>query len=205
MDRNYWCEFYETLPKTEISFASSFARFCQEKYFHDNSRRMIELGCGNGRDAVYFANHNHVVHAIDQCVIEMSEIRTNLHFLQDDFVNLEYDSFKEIDTFYSRFTLHSITQEEEEKLLFKVHDNLSVGGLFCIESRTTKDPKFGIGRCVEHNTYLHDNHRRRFVDSESFLQRVLKMGFKLRYFTEENNLSIHKGDNPVLMRIILEK
>lgn len=166
---------------------------------------MIELGCGNGRDAVYFANHNHVVHAIDQCVIEMSEIRTNLHFLQDDFVNLEYDSFKEIDTFYSRFTLHSITQEEEEKLLFKVHDNLSVGGLFCIESRTTKDPKFGIGRCVEYNTYLHDNHRRRFVDSESFLQRVLKMGFKLRYFTEENNLSIHKGDNPVLMRVILEK
>lgn len=205
MDRNYWCEFYENLPKTEISFASSFARFCQEKYFRDNSRRMIELGCGNGRDAVYFANHNHVVHAIDQCVIEMSEIRTNLHFLEDDFVNLEYDSFKEIDTFYSRFTLHSITQEEEEKLLFKVHDNLSVGGLFCIESRTTKDPKFGIGRCVDHNTYLHDNHRRRFVDSGSFLQRVLKMGFKLRYFTEENNLSIHKGDNPVLMRIILEK
>ena len=36
-------------------------------------------------------------------------------------------------------------------------------------------------------------------------KQVLDLGFKELYFIEENNLSIYKNDNPVLMRIILQK
>jgi hypothetical protein len=43
------------------------------------------------------------------------------------------------------------------------------------------------------------------VESDYFLKFLLEKGFKLIYFTEENNLSIYKEDNPVLIRIVLEK
>ena len=78
-------------------------------------------------------------------------------------------------------------------------------GLFCIEVRTTRDAKFGVGECVAENTYTNDEHKRRFVDSNVFVRDVLGIGFKVRYFTEEDNLSIYKDDNPVLMRLVLEK
>ena len=93
---------------------------------------------------------------------------------------------------------------DEEKIVKKVYDNLRQNGLFCIEVRTTKDPLCGVGRNMGDDTFFTD-HNRRFINSDVFLKHVLKLGFKLRYFTEKNNLSIYKNDNPVLMRIILEK
>ena len=109
-----------------------------------------------------------------------------------------------IDAFYSRFTVHAISKEDEDSLLPKVYNALDDDGLFCIEVRTTKDPLYGVGKYCGDNIYLTD-HKRRFIDSNEFLSTMLNIGFRLVYFTEENNLSIYKEDNPILMRIILRK
>jgi len=85
-----------------------------------------------------------------------------------------------------------------------VYAGVNDGGLFCIEVRTTKDPIFGKGENCGDNTFITD-HRRRFIDSQVFIKQCLALGFKILYFTEENNLSVHKNDNPVLMRLILQK
>ena len=42
-------------------------------------------------------------------------------------------------------------------------------------------------------------------DSHLFLNQALTLGFKMLYFTEEDNLSVYQDDNPVLMRLILQK
>ena len=78
-------------------------------------------------------------------------------------------------------------------------------GLFCIETRTTKDPIYGKGQPCGDHTFIKDNHKRRFIDAVEFREQVSKLGFKEKYFVEKNNLSIFKKDNPTLMRIILEK
>ena len=44
-----------------------------------------------------------------------------------------------------------------------------------------------------------------FIGSDEFVKTAIGLGFKLKYFTEENNLSVRVDDNPVLMRIVLEK
>ena len=78
-------------------------------------------------------------------------------------------------------------------------------GLLCIETRTTKDPIYGIGQPCGDHTFIKDNHKRRFIDAMEFREQVSKLGFKEIYFVEKNNLSVFKKDNPTLMRIILEK
>lgn len=210
MDKSYWDEFYKQHTRDSvIKQQSTFASFCQEEFFKDKKLNIIELGSGNCRDSIFFANKKHNVIAIDQSsiVIESKEhisLKDNLTIKVANFVTDDYSKYGDIDVFYSRFTMHAITKTEEEKIVKKVYDNLRQNGLFCIEVRTTKDPLYGVGCNMGDDTFFTD-HNRRFINSDVFLKHVLKLGFKLRYFTEKNNLSIYKNDNPVLMRIILEK
>lgn len=66
MDKSYWKQFYQKHTKSDKR--SLFARFVYENYlakqnfisfvkkgFHFKQTRLLELGCGNGRDALFFA------------------------------------------------------------------------------------------------------------------------------------------------------
>lgn len=208
MDREYWDKFYKDhASRDDISECSTFASFCCDKFFNQKPKTIVDLGCGNARDAKHFAR-KHIVYGLDQS-IDKKVINSNksplLKLLEQDFVHDKYDFCEKVDVFYSRFTIHSITEADQKELLPKVYNTLAPGGLFCIEVRTTKDPKFGVGKHVCDTTYFNDGHTRRFIDSQEFLNEVLGLGFKLNYFNEQDNLSIYKDDNPVLMRIILEK
>jgi len=213
MDKKYWDEFYKKNGrKGDISQCSTFARFCLEKFFNQKLKNIIELGSGNGRDSIYFAQHKLNTIAIDQSVeaihIEIENLDNNisryLHPKASDFIFENYSNYDSIDVFYSRFTIHAITKKDEDELLPKIYKALNKGGLLCVEVRTTKDPLCGVGEYCGDNTYITD-HKRRFINSEEFISTVLSLGFKLLYFTEEDDLSVYKNDNPVLMRIILEK
>ena len=219
MDKQYWSKFYRDHSyRGDISECSTFAKFCEENFFK-HQRSIVDLGCGNARDSFYFAKLGHDVLAVDQSIdssVKEGKAHHKLQFLEDDFIKPSHHSDDKhtneyhpdllpIDVFYSRFTIHSITSEEQDRLLTKVFEYLRGEGLFCIEVRTTKDTKFGVGEHICDTTYFNDGHTRRFVDSQKFLNAVLSLGFKLLYFNEQDDLSIYKDDNPVLMRIILEK
>lgn len=213
MDKQFWNSYYHQHAKDkEIRNSSSFAEFCFKKFFVKKNLRIIELGAGNGRDAIFFARKHINVLAIDQSADAIQHEKDMLHpdysqYLdckELDFVNEDYTKYEPIDAFYSRFTIHSITQKNEELLLPKLYQSLKQNGLLCIEVRTINDPIYGQGEYIDKDTYFTD-HKRRFINSKEFLAKALKLGFHLVYFTEENNLSVYKDDNPVLMRIILKK
>ena len=184
-----------------------------DNFFVDQKINIVELGSGNGRDAIFFAHHHHNVIAIDQssAAIKLErqkldkEISQYLHPVTLDFVSENYIEYKDINAFYSRFTMHSITKNDEEVLLPKIYSALSDDGLFCVEARTINDPLCGIGENCGDNTFINNGHKRRFIDSQIFRDQLSELGFEELYFTEEDNLSIHKDDNPVLMRIISKK
>jgi SAM-dependent methyltransferase len=213
MDKKYWDNYYKEHGKDkDIVNCSTFAEFCLGRFFTKENLSIIELGSGNGRDAIYFAKHKINTIAIDQSTIAIdtekenldNEVNKYLHPKALDFVYEDYEKYNSIDVFYSRFTIHSITKDDEKLLLPKLYNSLNKDGLLCIEVRTTKDPLCGVGEFCGDNTYITD-HKRRFIDSQEFLNKVLTLGFKLLYFTERNDLSIYKDDNPVLLRIILQK
>jgi len=213
MDKKYWDSYYQKHGQDKgISKCSSFAKFCLDGFFTERGLNIVELGSGNGRDAIYFAHHKLNTIAIDQSIaainIEKESLRDEVaQYLQPkslDFINEDYSKYKSIDVFYSRFTIHAITKSDEEKLMPNIYSALNANGLFCIEVRTTKDSLFGVGEDCGNNTFITD-HKRRFIDSQVFLNQALELGFKLLYFVETDDLSVYKNDNPVLMRIILQK
>jgi len=108
---------------------------------------LLELGCGNGRDAVFFASHGIKVTACDQCQEELEYLQakfandTNLSFINADFSRL---SLQEIyDVIYSRFTLHSVTSEDEDWTIKWCSEHLKTGGLFLIEVRGQRNELYG--------------------------------------------------------------
>ncbi|DAB29047.1 MAG TPA: hypothetical protein CFH84_11585 [Sulfurimonas sp. UBA12504] len=213
MDKNYWDEFYKyNRYENDIQQHSTFAEFCQLEFFHEKKFNIIELGSGNGRDSIFFVKNNHNVVAIEQSDVAidiekamlLSIHKENIVLKNTNFIFEDYSNYSIINIFYSRFTMHAISEKDEDLILSKVYESLKKGGLFCVEARTIKDPMYGTGKALEEHAFYTD-HYRRFIDSDVFIKKVLHLGFKINYFLEKNNLSIYKNDNPVLMRIILEK
>ena len=61
-DKKYWTEYYTKNSKP--TDASTFAEFILPKL--SENKNLIELGCGNGRDSIYFARNKLNVVAVDQ-------------------------------------------------------------------------------------------------------------------------------------------
>jgi tellurite methyltransferase len=208
MDLDYWNNYYQN--NDLLKKPSSFSEFCLE--FIPDGATILELGSGNGRDAIYFAKNGFEVHAVDQsnsaCLhtknwAEANAIN-NIHFIESDFTENIFTNLPSINVFYSRFTMHSITLEQQNRLLKNVYQKISEGGLFFIEARTLNDPLCGVGTDLNDHQFRTD-HYRRFIDSDLFIRYCLNLGFKLRYMIEKDGLSVVNDDNPVLLRVILER
>lgn len=89
-DKNYWKNYYNHnfKPIKQSSFADFVLPFIKD------DKSLIELGCGNGRDSIYFhKNLNISVIGLDQADNEIDYLNENygcdnLKFLTNDFTNL---------------------------------------------------------------------------------------------------------------------
>lgn len=202
-DKAYWKKYYEENPNpTE---PSSFAKFIEG--FIEPEKSLIELGCGNGRDSVFFAqNHLHVT-AIDQVQQEMDYLNShyseyNLDFKAEDFTNLATD--QKYDYVYSRFTLHSINEDAEGRVLKWVSNQLNCGGYFFLEVRSINDPMFNNGEKISETENI-TTHYRRYLDYSKTIEKLENIGLKVIYKIESQGLSVYKDDDPMLIRIVAQK
>jgi tellurite methyltransferase len=208
MNIDYWEQFYST--KEVVQEHSLFAQFVLE-FCGKDKMKLIELGCGNGRDAVFFGENNFKVTAVDQCSTTISELSNrfeednNMNFLRADFTNL--DKTHEVDIVYSRFTLHSINDEQEDRVTRWAHDVLSKEGYFCIEVRGRKNEIYQLGENVEGDphAFIYDDHYRRFLDFKKFQGRLEAIGFKIILAKEERGFAPFKEHNRTFIRIIAQK
>ena len=206
MDKNYWEEYYK--KNVAPTVPSSFAEFCLPKFEKGNI--LLEIGCGNGRDSIFFAQNKINVIAIDQSGEEIKKLKKinipNVDFRAADMV---YDKELYIpnsnDYVYSRFTLHAISEKEQLMVMKNVYESLKKGGLFLIEVRSTKDEIFGKGEKVDKNAYVYEGHYRRFIDFNELKEIAKNFNFNIDYAVESKDLAAYKNSNPTVIRMILKK
>jgi len=211
----FWKNFY---TKNELkNEASSFALWCIENYIK-NTDKILEIGCGNGRDSFTFIANENDIFAIDGCDVAIANNIEHLnnftHNSKVRFQALDFNYLEKllddkiiidnINIVYSRFVLHAIPEVLEDKILTFIYNNLPEGVVSLHEFRTNKDPLSKKGTTLSKNEMLTD-HYRRFIDTDKFREKVKKIGFKEIYFIESNNLAVYKDDNPVVARIVLQK
>lgn len=207
-DKEYWNMFYD---KNSLPFKNSdFAEFVLKNYI-DGGKFLIEMGCGNGRDSCFFAKNNVKVIGVDQSENEINFLNSkfkneNLEFLCEDFTNLNLNrSFDYVfDYVYSRFSIHSINEEAEDRLLNWTFNNLNAGGLFLIEARSIKDTLYNEGEKISQTENFTD-HYRRYCNKDVLINKLKKLGFRIIYETESKGLAVYKNEDPYIVRIISKK
>ena len=206
MDYKYWNEYYKKniAPHEPSKFAKDILKYLE------SGKKLVELGCGNGRDAIFLSNNNINVVAIDQSESSINNLKcsvsnSNIDFIADDFIETKLLEKESFDYVYSRFTLHSISEEQEDKLINRVYNSLKKDGLLLIEVRSIKDEIFGLGEKVARNTYVYNNHSRRFIVLDELIEKLTSIGFKINFVDENNNYAIYKEQNPIVIRIIAKK
>jgi len=209
-DKKYWTEYYAKNSKP--TDASSFAEFILPKLTED--KNLIELGCGNGRDSIYFAQNNLNVTAVDQVQEEVDYLNENhkednIHFIAGDFTDLKNTTSEEIkntdfDYVYSRFTFHSINEAKEDRTLDWIEEHLKTDGCFLLEARSLNDPMFKQGEALS-ETENFTTHYRRYMDLDKITQKLESRNFEIIYKIEDNDLAVYKDDNPYVIRIIARK
>lgn len=207
-DKDYWDEYHSHNPVSVDNKPTEFAKFIESEFLYEkNPAHILELGCGNGRDSLFFLSEGHRITAIDgsDVAIHMLKRTTNSNnalFVCDDFVRSKRLYQAKYDCIYSRFTLHAISEEQEDELLDNVRCALNSNGILAIEARTTNDELYGKGIEAENNTFFYNEHYRRFIDVNVFRGKIEKLGFDLLYLDESNGFSRTQDSDPVLMRCI---
>lgn len=210
-DEDYWNKYYAN--RTEISELkeepSLFARDMCQRYM-ECGKNLVELGCGNGRDSLYFAKNGLNVTGIDASQIAIDKLREkhsmdHCVFICDDFVSVESIYQIQYDYCYSRFTLHAINERQETQILKKAYDMLKENGYLFIEARSIKDKKYGVGQAVEKNAFICDGHYRRFIDLKELLPKLRDIGFTIIESAESDQFAPLKGDNAICIRVVARK
>lgn len=206
MEKQYWNNYYKV--SQDVIVPSQFAIAMGNKYIRKG--KLLELGCGNGRDSLYFSKGGIQVTAIDasEFVIEKLKnkyTKSNIKFIMDDFVTSKELTEKHYNYIYSRFTVHSISEKQQKILLKNVYHALEKDGIFMIEVRSIHDELFGKGVPVEKNAYIFNEHYRRFIVMEELVASLTVLGFTIIFSQQSRNLAPFNGENPIVIRLIVAK
>lgn len=210
----FWDNYYSTgagdNPLNDSS--SSFVQFCSP--FIPPGGKIVEFGCGNGRDARWFAMKKMQYLGLDLSIAAVQQCRRRFagdcvehcEFLAEDFAaqDLLLDRSGCYDLVYSRFTMHSVTDDQEAVAFANAFRLLKPGGRFMLEARSTRDPRCGVGVRVSHNAYV-ETHYRRFLELDSTISRFEEAGFDVRIACEELRAAIFLSDKAAVVRIIAIK
>jgi SAM-dependent methyltransferase len=204
----YWDSYYGVIKTAP---PSQFAAFIAGE-FPEHSL-VIDIGCGNGRDTVFFAQMGFKTIGIDGSASAIKHcksltsnrlsITNQCTFIQKDVAELSKSneiieanqSLRKI--LYSRFFLHAINPAEEKIFLDYAFSILRPNDVFALEFRTSLDEK----RKKETNA-----HYRRYIDVPEFIQHVTNnYGASIIYMTEGSGFAKYKNDDAHVCRLILSK
>lgn len=208
-DTGYWNEIYK---QESISLQPSlFAKFVLEQL--EKGRKLLELGCGNGRDCLFFLKNGMQVTGVDASDVAIGLLNKKVShedsnkawFVCDDFVSSSFLKTMQFDYIYSRFTLHAINEKQETELLNNVYGALKNGGEVFIEARSIRDPLYGKGTLVGKHSYIYNSHYRRFIDKSELLDKMTGIGFDVLYEAEQTGFAPTKDDDPPIVRVVAKK
>jgi SAM-dependent methyltransferase len=208
--RDYWNAYYRS--SNVPALASQFAVFMLGEFA---PAAAIDIGCGNGRDSLFFAERG-----IPTIGFDRSQAAVDLCQEHADARGWRHADFRSFDVadpalgetalgllrergidgpvmIYARFFVHAITDEEEAALLGHCRTILNgFDGTFGAEFRTSRD------RAQEKVT---PDHFRRFVAPASFIANAARFGLAPIYAVEGFGMAKYKTDDAHVARVLLAR
>lgn len=155
-----WEEVYEREMESYSWEPAKAIRKFLAKIKQTNAKKILDLGCGIGRNAIYLAKKGYIVVGVDisDRALQAAAIKTNIEkisnivFLHSDIRSLPFPN-RHFNVVFSINVLHHSILEDIEKAVGEIFRVLCPGGLGMVTLASVKDYKFGKGREVEKNTF----------------------------------------------------
>jgi len=201
-NKKYWDDFYKIfLVKEE----SSFARFVYKKIQNKKINKLLDVGCGNGRDTFFFFKKGFDVKGID---ISKTAIRNNKKILKRNFYlkNICSRNFflkEKFSIIYARFFLHAINSKKENIFLKNIKKISCKKTIVFLEFRTIKDPLIKKGIKLSKYERFH-THYRRFINTKEFVSKISNEGFRVLYLSSSYNYARFKVERPHICRLVMK-
>ena len=202
--KNYWNNYYRDTKLTLKP--SSFSQKCLKTLKHYKGD-LYDIGCGNGRDTIFFNRSKINCFGIDQSTKAVKSnkkkfLKFKKNFVKSDFVKYPYLKIKKNFSISSRFTIHTINKKQEKIFFKSIHKLKNLDYLF-IEVRTIHDDLFGKGRKISKHEYV-TSHYRRFINPIE-LKKEIRKTFRILEYKVSKGLAVFKKENPKVLRIIAKK
>ncbi len=160
---------------------SKFAKDVEAELARNST--VLELGCGAGDDAAYFASMGHDVIAMDVSapLIDLASQRfadmENLDFRRADIARPLAVGDSSCDAVFSRLSLHYFDDETLARIFGEVLWVLRSGGRFHFVCKSTADALYGQGLEIGIDMYELDGHIRHFIGREYAMNLLADTGF----------------------------
>ncbi|HVW66437.1 MAG TPA: class I SAM-dependent methyltransferase [Candidatus Peribacteraceae bacterium] len=135
-------------------------------------KRVLDLGCGYGKDSIYFARKGLNVTALDFSRVGTEHIRKEAKRLGYD-IDVRYGDLSKklpfkngsFDAVYAHLSLHYFDDRKTQEIFEEVRRVLKPGGFFFVKCKSVDDPLYGKGKEIGTDMFLHD-HVRHFFHKE---------------------------------------
>jgi SAM-dependent methyltransferase len=181
-----WDKVYSNDPSFFGEAPSDFAQICYWDFNKLRVKRLLELGCGQGRDTIFFASNGLDVHAIDSSKIAIENINQKIREKNISLSLKHFEATRDLpfgnnyfDAIYSHMFYNMSFTDEDLRFLFTESSRvLKNKGLLYFSVRSDNDLLYNKGKKIDSNIYEINGFQIRFFTKpqiKSFLSNYFEI------------------------------
>jgi SAM-dependent methyltransferase len=187
---NIWDKVYSEDSSFFGNEPSKFALMCYEEFVKHKVQKVLELGCGQGRDSLFFASKGLELYAIDSSKVAIENLRAKSKALNLDINLKNMDAVKGLsfpycyfDAIYAHMFYNMGFADDKLNFLFNESRHVIKNkGLLSFSVRSNKDIMYKKGTKIAENVYDIN-------------------GFQIRFFTKQD-IKFFMKDKFEILKII---
>lgn len=173
-ENSFWSDLSNRYSKEDwIKIPSIFAQKIRE-YLSDSSE-VLELGCGQGQDGLWFAENKQIVLATDKesSALENAKKRKaelglkTIEFEQLDLAKPFHYENETFDVVYSHLALHYFDTVTTRQIFSEIYRVLKPGGILAFLVNSVNDPEYNTGTKIEENYFETEGTRKRYFSAKT--------------------------------------
>ena len=155
--------------------ANNFAVRAYKLIKRKKLKTLLDLGCGDGRDSIYFFNKGLKVRAVDFSFSGIKKLKLQnpkVNYILSDIKKIKFKT-NSFDIIYAHLSLHYFDDETTSKIFDNLYRILKKNGLLFVKCKSIDDKLFGKGKKIGENIY-EKGHIRHFFSKEYMKEKLKK-------------------------------
>jgi tellurite methyltransferase len=207
---NYWNGLYD--KKNFFGTGPTKLAKHAESLLNDKKiNNLLEIGCGQGRDAIHFSQLGYDVNAFDisrNAIKFVEEMKNSLELKNLDL--MVHDAEKSLlypknnfDFIYSNLALQFFNIDQLQNIFTNIYDTMKNDSMFLFSTKKKGDKYYEFGHKINENAFEYNGITRHFYE-KSPLKNILKNNFEILEFSEDKHLNLDSSVS-VWWKILVQK